>query len=157
LLRGAVDARVQTEIVNADRNPALRSARMSRVRERIRVAWFIVVGCAAAGVHFGVVVLLVTHAGWPPLVANVGGWLVAFGVSFAGHHRFSFHRHTATLRSAAGRFFAISAAGFALNEAAYAALLHWGGLGYELGLALVLLAVAVATYGASRHWAFLRN
>lgn len=130
---------------------------MTLVRERGRVAWFIVVGCAAAALHFGVVVLLVAQAGVPPLLANVGGWLTAFVLSFTGHHHFSFPRHGAPMRAAAARFFAISAAGFAVNELAYAMLLRWSGLRYELGLVLVLLAVAVATYWTSRHWAFLRR
>lgn len=148
---------MQAYVVNADSDAALRVARMKRASEGARVGWFIVVGCAAAALHFAVVVLLVSRAGLPPLLANVGGWLLAFGVSFAGHHHISFRRHGAPVLAAAGRFFAISAAGFALNELAYAALLQWSGLRYELGLVLVLLAVAVATYWASRHWAFLRS
>ena len=123
---------------------------------RAQVGWFIVVGCCAAAVHLGIVILLVTIAGVPPLAANIGGWLVAFAVSFAGHHRLSFRRHGAPVRAAAGRFFVISAAGFAVNEVAYAALLRWSGLRYDLSLAVVLVAVAAATYWSSRHWAFPR-
>lgn len=157
LQRRTVDPRVQANVVDADGDAALRVARVKQANEGARVGWFIFVGCVAAALHFGVVVLLVTQAGLPPLLANVGGWLLAFGVSFAGHHHFSFPQHGAPVLAAAERFFAISATGFALNELAYAALLQWSGLRYELGLALVLLAVAVATYWASRHWAFLRS
>jgi putative flippase GtrA len=149
---------VQAEVVDADRDAALRRRpRMNRTPQPGRVGWFIVVGCVAAAVHFGVVVLLVAQAGWTPLVANVCGWLTAFAISFGGHHRLSFRRHDMPVPVAARRFFVISAAGFAVNEMAYAALLRWSGLRYEFSLALVLAAVAIATYGASRHWAFLRN
>jgi len=121
------------------------------------VAWFIVVGCAAAAVHWTVATACVAWAGLAPLWANVLGWLVAFGVSFGGHHHFSFRGHGNPLGAAARRFFAISAGGFAVNESAYALLLHWTTLRYDLLLAAVLVGVAGLTYVLSRHWAFLRT
>lgn len=141
---------------NMDHSLAVR--RQSRVvAARGRIARFIAVGCAAAAVHWGVVVWLVQHWGWRPLVANVFGWLVAFTVSFAGHHRLTFRDHAAPLGRSAARFFLVSAGGFSINEAVYALLLHWSGLRYDLALAAVLVAVAVLTYLASRHWAFLHS
>lgn len=124
---------------------------------RRRVLAFVATGSTAALVHFAVVVGLVDHAGWAPLVANVAGWLAAFGVSFAGHLRFSFADQAAPPVRAARRFLAVSAGGFAINEAAYAALLHGGGLGYRVALAGVLLGVALLTWLLSRHWAFRGN
>ena len=120
------------------------------------LGWFVAVGVAAAAVHFSVVVLLVELGGWRPLLANPIGWLVAFAVSFTGHHRLTFADSGARVGRAARRFFAISAAGFAVNEAAYATLLAHGALGYRLGLGAVLVAVAALTYWAGRHWAFMR-
>ena len=122
-----------------------------------RVVWFVAVGCAAAAVHFAVVVALVTWLGAPPLLANIGGWMVAFLVSFTGHRRLTFRAANAPLSRSAMRFFAVSAAGVAVNEAAYAVLLRWSGWGYAVSLAIVLLGVAVVTYWLSRHWAFLGN
>jgi putative flippase GtrA len=121
------------------------------------IAWFVLVGTAAAAVHWGVVVMLVEHAGWRPLLANVLGWLIAFSVSFSGHHRWTFRSHGAPLWRSALRFFAISAGGFSINEVVYALLLHWSGLRYDLVLGGVLVAVAGGTYLLSRHWAFKRN
>ncbi len=118
-------------------------------------AWFIVVGCLAATVHFGVVVGLVHGLAIAPLAANVAGWLVAFGVSFSGHFHLTFRALRAPLVRSAWRFFMVSALGFAANELTYAAMLHWTGLHYALTLAIVLVAVAVATFLLSRHWAFL--
>ena len=108
------------------------------------MAWFIVVGCAAAAVHWTVATACVAWAGLAPLWANVLGWLVACG-------------HGNPLGAAARRFFAISAGGFAVNESAYALLLHWTTLRYDLLLAAVLVGVAGLTYVLSRHWAFLRT
>jgi putative flippase GtrA len=121
----------------------------------IRLACFIAVGCAAALTHLGLVVLLVSRHGQPPLVANVIGWLAAFVVSFAGHWLLTFRSQQAPLWRSARRFFGVSAAGFATNELAYAALLQWSSLRYDFVLALVLVGVAVITYWLSSRWAFL--
>ena len=115
------------------------------------------VGCAAAAVHWAVVVGLVGREGWAPLRANVAGWLVAFTVSFTGHFRLTFRDRGARIGPAALRFFAVSAGGFAVNESAYALLLGWSGGRYDLLLAGVLVGVAVVTYLLSRHWVFLRS
>lgn len=120
-----------------------------------RIGWFVAVGCAAAAVHFGVVVVLVGQLGWTPLVANVGGWLVALGVSYGGHRRLTFADQHAPAARSAPRFLAVSTLGFVVNESAYALLLHGSGLGYRAALAAVLVGVAVFTYLLSRHWAFL--
>jgi putative flippase GtrA len=118
-------------------------------------AAFIAVGGVAAAVHLGVVSVLVGAAAWAPLWANPLGWLVAFCFSFGGHRAFSFKEQAAPLGRSAWRFFSVSAAGFAVNESAYAVLLRQGSLGYQWALALVLVAVAVLTYVVSRYWAFV--
>lgn len=172
--RSLVDPLVQAEIVEADADrpsvgmlrfemtrrlplsTCLRSAGAAR-RQCGRIGWFLVVGSAAAAVHWGVVVGMVHAWGWRPLAANVIGWMVAFGVSFFGHHRLSFRDHRSALGISALRFFAVSAGGFLINETAYALLLKLGEQHFELMLAGVLAGVAVATYLLSRHWAFLRS
>lgn len=122
-----------------------------------RIATFIVVGATAAAVHLAVVVALVEAGVAAPLVANVAGWLVAFCVSFAGQHRLTFGDREARARHAAPRFFLLSAAGFAANEAAYALALRYSPMRYDVALALVLLLVAVMTYVLSSAWAFRRS
>jgi putative flippase GtrA len=117
--------------------------------------WFVAVGCAAAAVHFAVVLLLV-GGGFvrAPLVANILAWCVAFGVSYLGHRALTFRRQQAPLARSALRFAVVSLGGLALNEAAYAVLLHFTPLRYDVALVLVLLGVAVITYWLGRHWAF---
>lgn len=119
-----------------------------------RLAWFIAVGCTAAAVHFGVVVALVEGLKLAPLLANVAGWLVAFVVSFSGQWLLTFRGRGAPMLQALPRFFVVSLAGFASNEAAYALLLRFSALPYDLSLALVLVGVAVMTYWLSSRWAF---
>ncbi|MEY2891390.1 MAG: hypothetical protein RJA98_1298 [Pseudomonadota bacterium] len=137
--------------------PTLPAAAAAAHGERRRLAWFVLVGCAAAAVHWLTVVGLVSGAGWRPLWANGVGWLIAFHVSFAGHHRYTFGDRQASVTQSGPRFFALSAGGFAINEAAYAALLHLGVQRYELALLAVLVGVAVLTYLLGRGWAFAQQ
>ncbi len=118
------------------------------------VAWFVVVGCAAAATHWLVAVICVAFGQMLPLVANVVGWLVAFCVSFSGHYRLTFRHHPKTLPTALRRFFLISAAGFCINEIAYLLLLRYTQIRYDLLLAIILLAIAALTFVTSRLWAF---
>lgn len=118
------------------------------------VLWFVAVGTAATIVHFSIVVALVSLAEWNPLAANTIAWCMAFALSFFGHWRFSFGGHRVPLWRSASRFFAVSAAGFIVNQVAYALMLQRSGWGYASSLAAVLAGVAVATYVVSRSWAF---
>lgn len=121
-----------------------------------RLGWFLAVGSAAAAVHLATVVALVRWGDWSPAVANVVGWLTAFACSFFGHHLTTFSDAGAPMGRAARRFFAVSALGFAANQAAYVLLLRLSGLRYDLALALVLVGIAVMTYFLGRRWAFRR-
>jgi putative flippase GtrA len=116
--------------------------------------WFVVVGSLAALTHLVVVMALVETTGMAPLWANVGGWMVAFTVSFAGHHRLTFSGSASPFWPALRRFWLISLGAFLVNQAAYAVLLRWSGWNYALLLALVLVGVAVGTFVLSRWWAF---
>ena len=127
------------------------------MRSLIRIASFMVVGGLAAAVHLAMVIMLVRSFGWPPLAANVGGWMVAFTVSFLGQWQLTFRARRAPAWQAARRFLAISCAGFVANESAYALLLRSGRLPYDVTLAGVLVAVAVMTYLVSSRWAFDRS
>lgn len=122
-----------------------------------QLSWFIAVGCAAAATHWATVVACVEALHVPPLAANIVGWLVAFCVSFSGHYRLTFRHQATAWHVAARRFFCISAAGFLVNEAAYAWLLHRTALRYDVLLALILIGIAVLTFLFSRFWAFRRN
>lgn len=120
----------------------------------LQVVRFVMVGCAAAATHFVVVWMLVERAGLAALLANVAGWAIAFGVSFAGHFGWTFAGHGAPLLRSARRFVGVSLLGFAVNEACYAALLHGSALDYRVALAIVLVAVAAGTFVLGRVWAF---
>lgn len=116
---------------------------------------FIVVGLTAALVHALVVWALVAATAMSPLIANVGGFLVAFWVSYFGHRYLSFtHGRHSPWRRALPRFALVAVLAFSANELFYAALLTFTPLPYMPALVLVLGTVAVGTYILSRFWAF---
>lgn len=119
-----------------------------------QIGWFVIVGCAAAATHWAVAVACVSITGLPPLWANLIGWLTAFCVSFTGHYQLTFRLQRAPLAQAARRFFAVSALGFAVNEAAYAVLLSTTSIRYDILLALILIGIAGMTFILGRFWAF---
>jgi putative flippase GtrA len=126
------------------------------LKRHAQVLWFLVVGAGAALVHLLVVILLVNRGAVTPLLANIGGWLVAFVFSFSGHYWLTFARSGSRFGTALRRFFVVSAVGFALNEATYAIALKLGGVRYDVSLFIVLILVAIATFFLSRRWAFFR-
>lgn len=56
-----------------------------------QAVWFLLVGAAAAGVHFLVLITLVSVIQMSPALANVAAFFIAFGVSFFGHFYFTFN------------------------------------------------------------------
>ncbi|QHS35258.1 GtrA family protein [Alcaligenes faecalis] len=122
-----------------------------------QIILFILVGTLAAFTHWGIVIALVQTLSLSPLLANLFGWLIAFLVSFGGHYWLTFRSQNARFLPALTRFFLVSAAGFAVNEASYAFLLNHSDLRYDLLLGLILIGLAVLTFLAGRLWAFRRT
>lgn len=116
------------------------------------------VGLSAAIVHWLVVWLLVHHGVLTALWANPFGFFTAFWVSYFGHRHGSFaaknHRHP--IRQTLPRFAGVASMGFIVNELLLFGLLHFTPLPYTIALVLVIGAVAVGSFFASRHWAFAR-
>lgn len=122
-----------------------------------QIGWFVATGCAAALTHWLVAVACVREASLAPLVGNLFGWLLAFGVSFLGHYHFTFRAQRGRWAAAAWRFFMVSALGFAINELAYAYFLRTTSIPYDLLLAMILIAMAILTFILGRFWAFRRR
>lgn len=123
----------------------------------VQLAWFILIGCLSAAMHWSVAIALVRATGINPLVANVAGWAVAFWISLLGHYRLTFRAQASAWWPSARRFLVLSATGFAVNETSYALLLRYTTLPFDLLLALVLIGVAGMTFVLSRLWAFRRS
>lgn len=128
------------------------------LKELLRVVRFGIVGISAAVVHYLVVIGLVEWGHVAPLLANVGGFVVAFWVSYFGHRHWTFFdavaTHTDGNHPSFLRFLLVAVLGFIMNEVQFYLLLRYFGLPYYFALALVVLTVAVLTYVLSRLWAF---
>lgn len=119
----------------------------------MRAVRFGLIGIAAAAVHYGVAVGLVSLINFRPQIANVGGYSLAFVVSYLGQGRYTFVR-SVTGSTRFWRFAATSISGFLLNAAAYATLLHFTSIDYRVALGLVLTVVATLTYIVLGRWVF---
>lgn len=115
------------------------------------------IGTAAAGVHMGMVALLVP-LGLQPLLANIIAFVTAFNVSYFGHRFWSFSNTTAlSHQESAARFWIIAVTSFAINELLFFLFLRYTSLPYLAALFLVLLMVTPITFLLSRSWAFAQR
>lgn len=114
---------------------------------------FMLTGGAATLVHMGVALGLL-RGGTAPLASNGAAFVVAFLVSFWGHHRFSFAGHTTAPRQAFLRFMVVAGIGFAINETALFWLVQRMPAYPAQALVASTTLAAVGTFVLSRHWAF---
>lgn len=129
-------------------------------RSSRQAAWFVVVGAAAAGVHFLALIAWVQWVHLPPAWANVAAFAIAFGVSFSGHYHLTFQSQCRgrSWGSSIWRWFISSALGFALNQILFVAGLHWfGQTHYRVIWFIVTILVTVLTFGLGKWWAFRRR
>jgi putative flippase GtrA len=119
---------------------------------RSRITWFCAVGAVAALTHVFVFSFL-RHVMWPEL-ANLGGFAIAFFVSFAGHRFLSFSDTTRSAPESFWRFFVTAVSGFVGNEIVFVLFYRFVHLPSMLTLFIALVAAAVQTFVLSRYWAF---
>lgn len=117
--------------------------------------WFVAVGASAAFTHLAVFALA-EPAVWPE-VANALGFVVAFGVSFAGHRWLSFQDAGTSFWQSLRRFAITALAGFVANEVIFVVLLRGLGLPSFSALFLALVLASAQTFVLSRLWAFRRS
>lgn len=120
-----------------------------------QIARFLIVGVIAAAVHFSMVVLLVQSYDYLPLIANVGGFMVSFQVSYWGHRMWTFSGTEVLHREAYPRLVAVQVVNFALNESLYYFFLSMN-LPYTLALLIVLAILPTFTFISSKFWVFQR-
>ena len=118
-----------------------------------QIARFLIVGSTAAAVHFCVVVFLVRVFGYAPLIANFGGFLVSFQVSYWGHRAWTFSDTNTPHCEAYPKLVAVQLVNFGLNESLYYFLLSLH-LPYELALLIVLAILPAFTFVTSKFWVF---
>src|SRR4051794_17112209 len=121
---------------------------MSKGRLPRQFAAFVIVGVAAAVVHYGLLIALVETGTASPVPAALAGYVGGGGVSYALNRRFAFEssrRH----REAVWRFALVAAVGFGLTGLFMTVLNAVLGVPY--------LAAQVLTTGVVLFWSFLAH
>lgn len=114
---------------------------------------FASVGGVATVIHVLVAWLAVRAGSATPLWGNAAGFACAFGVSYAGHFRWTFAARAAHGASLP-RFLTVALGGWGVSSALVWALAGGGRWGIELALVAVFLVVPPATWALSAAWAF---
>lgn len=117
---------------------------------------FAIVGILATLTHAGVAVTLLNTGVLPAFFANIAGFLVAFVVSFSGHHFWSFaaSREAGQAPRRMRRFFLLAITGFALNSGILATWLELTPWPDTLGILFAIAIVPALTFLGARFWAF---
>ncbi len=115
--------------------------------------FYMLVGGCAFAVHFLSVYLFVQW-GVQPLVANIYAFLIAFNVSFWGHHHLTFAGHQVAIKQALWRLLMMATINFLINEYGYYLLLNIFHLHYLVALMLNLTIIAVFSFMLSKFWVF---
>ena len=121
-----------------------------------RVARFAIVGALATAIHVGVTVGLIEAFGWRAIWASLLAFCAAIGVSYVGHHAWTFGvtgNHSRHLP----RFVVVSVAGLGLNQAIVFIVVDGLRWHYSLAITAVVLIVPAFGFIASRNWAFSRR
>ena len=118
-----------------------------------QLARFGVVGVGATLTQFVVALVLSKYAGIPLLIANPVAFAVAFGVSFSGHHFWTFPGDTSAARNL-WRFLIVALCGFGVSELLLLLLVHYGVGGQTAKLVLSTLVVPPVTFVLGKLWAF---
>lgn len=128
---------------------------MSQRRQTLRqMATFGVVGVAGTATHY--VTALATAQFVHPLIANLFGYCLAVGVSYGGHHRFTFrvHRAEARHRRRFPRFVIVSLSAVSLSEVVLWLTLEQTDWPLWLAQLAAIAVVPPVTYLLGRYWVF---
>ena len=121
--------------------------------ELLTVSRFSLVGIAAAGIHIGIIWILISQTDINVLIANFVAFLAAFGFSFIGQYFWTF-RSTGKLRRTLIRFFLVALGAFLANNLILVALLKIQLLSDLLAAVFAVFVIPLVTYLAGRFWAF---
>ncbi len=111
------------------------------------------IGAVGTGFHYLTLVALVSRARLDPVAATSCGFVVGAVVNYVGNYHLTFRSrrgHVGTM----GRFFAVAAAGMAVNAAVMALCHRALGIHYLVSQVLATGLVVVLTFLANRAWTF---
>jgi putative flippase GtrA len=114
---------------------------------------FVVVGVAAAVVHYGMLIALVEAWGVRPVPATLAGYVAGGIVSYVLNRRHTY-RSARPHEEAGWRFAVVAGVGFVLTSIFMYLLHDLAGLHYLLAQVLTTGVVLVWSFAAHRFWTF---
>ncbi|AQG99679.1 hypothetical protein A9R05_13265 [Burkholderia sp. KK1] len=118
-----------------------------------RFAAYSCVGAAGTAAQYATLSTLVLMHACGTVLASGFGALVGAMINYILNYRLIF-RATASHGETAPRFFAIAAAGIALNSLLMFALIHWLGAGWVAAQLATTACVLLLSYCANSRWTF---
>lgn len=129
-------------------------------READRFVRFGLVGALGTVVDLGLLNLLILGLAMPKFLANTCSFSAAALSNFCWNRLWTFpESRQRSLGPQLGQFFAVSVAGYAINQALFLSLDHWvfagwEALGYNLAKAIAIVVVLFWNFGANRIWTY---
>lgn len=112
-----------------------------------------IVGLAAAGTHFGLVVFSVQVIGYTPMMANMLVYPLSFQVSYWGHRLWTFGGTEVSHLTAFPKLVTIQIINFLLSQGLFFIFLKMH-IPYQIGLLILLFTLPIFTFISSRFWVF---
>jgi putative flippase GtrA len=104
-------------------------------------------------IHFSIVVTLVQHYAYEPLIANIFAFIISFQAGYFGHRHFTFTGTTTLHAVAFPKLLTLQIFNFIANESLFYFFLSLH-LPYQLALLLVLSILPLFTFTVSKLWIF---
>ena len=114
---------------------------------------FGIVGVSAVIINLLIVIFIVETFDWPPLLANIIGFIVACQIAFFGHNLWTFKMNTGA-HNAWLKFVMVATFSLGLTQLLFFILLHVFVLYYVFALILTQMIVPIVTFLLSKYWAF---
>ena len=132
------------------------SSRTKILSEVLLGARFGVVGVLATMTHFVVLAIMLSLAHTGPVSSNVVAYFLALGVSFIGHHFWTFRSSGAFLPTFL-RFFGASGCAFLISSLLLVFLIRIVKVSDPIAAFMSAAVIPLITYSASRLWVFRRS
>jgi putative flippase GtrA len=123
------------------------------LRELLLGARFGIVGAIATLTHFAALATMLGVMQAGPVVSNSVAYVFALGVSFTGHHFWTF-RSGASLLPSFLRFLGASGSAFVISTLLLVLMIRMINLPDTLAAFLSAASIPAMTYAASRLWVF---
>ncbi|MEO1920161.1 MAG: GtrA family protein [Paracoccaceae bacterium] len=123
------------------------------MRDLRKVLTFGFVGVAASILHFITAVVTMRVFGAPILLANLIGFIVAFGLSYVGHYKWTF-QSSENHKVSVPKFAITAVTGYLINNVVLIILISLTGVEHSVFILIAIAVSAAVVYLISSRWIF---